>query len=95
KCRRKSKIVLKEMSGCGTVHSFTVTHTALEGFETQVPYILAVIELAEGPKLMAQLCDVELDEVRIGMPVHAVFRRVSEDGDSGIIHYAFKFTKEE
>jgi hypothetical protein len=91
KCRRQGKIEKKEMSGRGNVFSFTTTYAPLEGFEELAPYTMAIIELEEGPKLTAMLCDVAPGDVSIGMPVRAVFRKISEDGESGIIHYGYKF----
>jgi len=91
KCRRQGKIEKVEMKGSGKVFSYTTTYAPLEGFEELAPYIMAIVELDEGPRLTAMLCDVEDGDVEIGMPVQAVFRKVSEDGDSGIIHYGYKF----
>ena len=54
------------------------------------PYVLAIVELDEGPRLTAQLV-CSPDEVRIGMRVRPVFRRISADGESGVIHYGTKF----
>ena len=54
------------VSGRGTVYSYTVVHRAPPGFEADVPYVVALIELDEGPRLMTRL---EADEVRIGMAV--------------------------
>jgi uncharacterized OB-fold protein len=90
-CRRQGKIEKTEISGKGKVFSFTTTYSPLEGFEELAPYIMTIIELEEGPKLTAMLCDVEPENVKIGMPVQAVFRKISEDGNSGIIHYGYKF----
>ena len=91
-CRRKSKIKPCKAKGTGTVYSYTIVHVAQQGFEVEVPYILAIVELDEGAKLTAQLCDVDPEDVRIGMPVEVAFRRVSEAKGGGIIHYAYKFT---
>lgn len=92
-CRRKGKIVKYRMKGTGKIHSYTVVRVPQEGFELETPYILAIVELDEGPKLTAQICDVDPEDVTIGMPVKVTFRRISEDGDSGIINYGYKFTK--
>lgn len=92
KCRRKSKIQPYSPSGKGKIHSYTVVHVAQEGFEREVPYALAIVELEEGAQLTAQICDVDLKDLRIGMPVEVTFRRISEDKHDGIIHYAYKFT---
>jgi uncharacterized OB-fold protein len=90
-CRRKGEVEPKEMVGTGKVFSYTTVYSPLEGFEELAPYIIAVIQLDEGPRLTAMLCDVEPEEVRVEMPVKAVFRKISEDGKSGIIHYGYKF----
>lgn len=55
------------------------------------PYIIALVELEEGPRLVAQMTDVALIDLRIGMPVKAVFRRYFADGNAGLIHYGIKF----
>ncbi|MCK4327569.1 MAG: Zn-ribbon domain-containing OB-fold protein [Candidatus Diapherotrites archaeon] len=91
-CRRKSKIKHYAAKGTGKVYSYTVIHVPQEGFELEIPYVLAVVELDEGAKLTAQLCDVDLEDLKIGMPVEVTFRRISEGKGGGIIHYAYKFT---
>ncbi|MCD6522331.1 MAG: Zn-ribbon domain-containing OB-fold protein [Candidatus Diapherotrites archaeon] len=90
-CRRKGRIEKATLSGKGKVYTYTVVHVPLEGFERYAPYILAIVELDEGPKITAQIVDAEPNEIAIGMPVEMHFRRVSEDGETGIIHYGFKF----
>ncbi len=95
KCRTKTKMVEYEFSGKGTVESFTVVHTPPDNMEKQAPYVLAIIKLEEGPMLTAQVIDVDPKDVRIGMPVKPVFRKISEDGESGLISYGYKFTLDE
>ena len=90
-CRRKSDIKPYAASGKGKIYSYSIVHVAQEGFELEVPYVLAIIELDEGAKLTAQLCDVDSEDVRIGLPVEVMFRKVNEAKDGGIIHYAYKF----
>ena len=70
--------------------TFTVIRTASEQFEQMTPYVLAIIELDEGPRLTGQVvCSPE--EVRIGMRVRPVFRRIGADGESGVIYYGTKY----
>jgi uncharacterized OB-fold protein len=52
-------------------------------------YYVAVVELDEGPKIVAQLADCRAEELKIGLPVRAVFRRIYED--DGMIRYGVKF----
>jgi len=89
-CRRAGKIREHRFSGMGKVVTYTVIRTASEQFEQMTPYVLAIVQLDEGPRLTAQLV-CSPDEVRIGMRVRPVFRRISADGESGVIHYGTKF----
>jgi uncharacterized protein len=68
----------REVSGAGTVYSYTVvTHPTHVAFADQVPYVVAIVELAEGPWLVTGITGCLPGEVRVGMPVHAVFREVA------------------
>src|SRR5690349_11011412 len=58
------------VSGRGTVFSFAVMHQANHpGFAAEVPYAVVVIELEEGVRLLSNLVDCPLADVRIGLPV--------------------------
>ncbi|MDD1712245.1 MAG: Zn-ribbon domain-containing OB-fold protein [Methanoregulaceae archaeon] len=89
-CRRAGKIADHKFAGNGTVITFTIIRTASEQFEQTTPYALAIIQLDEGPRLTGQVIG-NPDEVRIGMKVRPVFRRIMADGESGVIHYGTKF----
>ena len=84
-----------QLSGEGSVHSFTVVHDAAEGFEMQVPYVLALVKTTEGPLLTGQVVDIRPEEVAIGLKVRATFRKLREEGRAGVIHYGYKFTPAE
>ena len=67
-------------AGRGTVYSFTVTHqNQAPGFREALPYVLAVVELAEGPRMMTNLVACAPEAVRIGMAVEVVFDDVTPD----------------
>ncbi|HXG42285.1 MAG TPA: Zn-ribbon domain-containing OB-fold protein [Dehalococcoidia bacterium] len=67
-------------SGRGHVYTYTVIRRAAHpAFREDVPYVLAVVELEEGPRLTTNMVGVEPEQVHIGMPVEAVFEPVSED----------------
>ncbi len=91
KCRRRGKLVDKKFEGKGKVIGFTEITAPPEGFELAAPYVLALIELEEGPKLLAQLVNTKYQDVDFGMQVETVFRKVREDGEEGAIHYGYKF----
>lgn len=68
------------MSGRGTVYSFVVTHQAIHpSFEGHLPYVTALVELDEGPRLVTNLLGVPVDELEIGMAVEVDFVRVSDE----------------
>ena len=75
-----SRVEWVRASGRGTVYSFTVTHqNQAPGFREELPYVLAVVELAEGPRLMTNVVGCAPDAVRIGMAVEVVFDDVTPD----------------
>ncbi len=75
----------------GEVVTWTTILNPPIGYERFVPYVVALIELEDGYKLLSQVVDVAPEEVTAGMKVEAVFRKVKEDGKDGIIHYGYKF----
>ena len=89
-CRRMGKLEPYRLKRRGKVLSYTVIHVAAEGFEDQVPYVLAIIELEDGPRLTAQITDCNPDEIKIGDEVEIVFRRMGEESQDGVIYYGFK-----
>ena len=80
-----------ELKGEGKLVSYTMVRSAPPQHEYDKPYPLAIIELEEGPQITAQLTDVSEDEIEIGMKLEMVVRKVGEQGDDGLILYAYKF----
>jgi uncharacterized protein len=79
-------------SGRGEVYSYTRMSEGPLGFEEQAPYTVALVKLAEGPMITAQLTDLGDQPVQIGMPVEMVTRRLRQDGDErGMLVYGYKF----
>lgn len=78
-------------SGRGEVFSFSTVYQAPASHEEQAPYTVALIKLAEGPMLTAQLTDVDRDQIKIGMPVEMATRVLQSNGDRGMIVYGYKF----
>ena len=68
------------VSGKGTLYSYTIaqapTHPA---FAEDVPYVIAIVELEEGPRITTNLVGCLPDEVTIGMPVMASFEEVTPE----------------
>jgi len=59
---------LQQASGNGTVYTYSVMRRA------PVPYAIAYVTLAEGPTMMTNIVDCDLDAIRIGQPVRLVFK---------------------
>jgi hypothetical protein len=81
-------------TGKGKVVTFTWIYTPPKNFKSRIPYCLAIVELDEGPRLTTQLAGVDQGEVEIGMRVEFSFRKISTDGEEGVITYGFKFRPE-
>jgi len=78
------------LSGRGRVHAWIKpVHPPLPMFEPG--YLVALIELDEGIRLLSNLCEVDSDEVRNDMPVEVFFVDV---GDSGSRIHQFRPTRE-
>jgi uncharacterized OB-fold protein len=58
-----------DTGGAGHIHSFTVVHRAPNEYREDAPYVVALVDLAEGVRLMTRLVGVEPAGVSIGMPV--------------------------
>ncbi len=74
----------------GKVLTYTIIRVAPSQFVDQAPYPIAVVELKDGVRLLTQISDCDVDKIKIGMQVKLEFRKVSEDGDAGIINYGYK-----
>lgn len=67
------------VSGRGKVYSFVTFHRVYHpAFATEVPYVVALVELEEGPRLLTNIVGVKPDAVSCEMPVKVVFDDVAE-----------------
>ncbi len=89
-CGRKSKLVEKQFSGNGTIHSFTRILVPPDAFKDDAPYTIGLIKLDEGPMIEGHVID-NYAEVKIGGRVRVVFRRMQTEAREDLIHYQYKF----
>jgi len=69
-----------DASGRGRVKSFTVIRRAVSAaYEPDVPYVVALIELAEGPTLLSNVVGCAIEAVHIGAPVRVRFDAFSAE----------------
>jgi uncharacterized OB-fold protein len=80
-----------EFSGRGELYSFTTLYQAPLGFEGGVPYAVGMVKLDEGPMVEAQLTDVNPSDLKVGLRVEMVTRKLREFGQEGLIVYGYKF----
>jgi uncharacterized OB-fold protein len=60
--------------GNATVYTYTIVRQALaRGWDERLPYVVAVVELDEGPKFLTNIVNVDPETVTIGMPVEVTF----------------------
>jgi uncharacterized OB-fold protein len=87
-------------SGEGTIYSYTIVHQAFGPFADQPPFVVALVELAEGVRLMTRILGPDgsrvPDGIAIGAPVRVVFEQVApangEDGGEPLVLPYFRLT---
>ncbi len=67
-------------AGTGTVYSFVV-HYAPKVPGRSLPFVVALVELDEGVRMLGELRDVDPESVHIGMPVEVAFLDFPASGD--------------
>ncbi len=71
-------------TGRATLYTWSVVHrNDLPPFGDRVPYVAAVVDLAEGPRMMTEIIDCPERELRIGMPLVVHFRGAGEGNAGG------------
>jgi len=66
------------VSGKGTIASYTVVRRAVSEAFT-APYVIALIDLVEGPRMMSQIVDTEPEALAVGQTLSVAFEAWSED----------------
>ena len=62
-----------QASGRGTIYTFAVTRRGSGAYASAAPYVLAYVELEEGPRMMTNIVDCDVDAINVGDPVEVVF----------------------
>ncbi|MDW7977823.1 MAG: Zn-ribbon domain-containing OB-fold protein [Candidatus Caldarchaeum sp.] len=92
-CRRCGSRTLERerLSNAGRLVNYTVVHQAQEGFEKTTPYLVGWVEMDDGTNLVGQLTDCDPQDLKVGMTIEMVVRKLRVDGDSNLIVYGVKF----
>jgi uncharacterized OB-fold protein len=76
----RSPIEWVDASGRGTIYSYTVIRQNFSrAFKHLLPYVVALVDLDEGPRLMTNVVGCDPDDVQIGAAVQVRFEPVSEE----------------
>jgi uncharacterized protein len=67
-----------EASGQGVIYSYSVAHRGHPSYSKALPYVLAYVELAEGPRIMTNIVDVDPDSLSVGLAVTVVFHETGQ-----------------
>ena len=62
-----------EASGQGTIYSFSITRRGQGLYRDASPYVLAYVELEEGPRIVTNVVDSDPDSLSVGQAVEVVF----------------------
>ena len=67
-------------SGDATLYSYVINHRPAPGFEDEAPYAIAVVQLAEGPRMMTNLTGAPHapEDLQLDMPLRVTFERRGE-----------------
>jgi uncharacterized OB-fold protein len=75
-----------ESCGRGTIYTFAITRKGVGAYANAGPFVLAYVQLEEGPRVMTNIVDCDVDALRIGDLVEVVFH----DTGGGAALYRFR-----
>jgi uncharacterized OB-fold protein len=69
-----------EASGEATLYSWSVVHRNDQPpFSDRVPYVAAIVDLAEGPRMMTNVVDTPFERLAVGMALRVRFMAISDE----------------
>ena len=77
-----SALEWREVKGTGVIHAFTIVYRHPNpAFQGDIPYVVAMIELDEGVRMMSNVIGVPADpeHVKVGMAVEVVYDKVNDE----------------
>lgn len=88
-CKSREFETIK-ISDEGKILTYTVIRVGSDVFSRETPYAIAIIETNDNVKLMAMVADTKIEDVKIGSKVKLVFRKIQDEGVSGLHCYGYK-----
>ena len=89
KCKSK-EFEKVNLSDEGTLKTFTIIRVASDTFSLQAPFAVGIVELNDGVRLTTQIAGVDFKQLKIGKKVKMVFRKIQDEGKSGLHCYGYK-----
>jgi hypothetical protein len=74
----------------GKLVTFTIIRVASDKFFGTTPFAVGIVELNDNVKVTTQIADVNFDTLKIGQKVKLVFRKIQDEGKSGLHCYGYK-----
>lgn len=69
----------EQVSGDATLYTWSVVHqNDLPPFAGKVPYVAAIVDLAEGPRMMTNVVGCEFEDLRVGMALRVEFEEIGD-----------------
>ena len=75
----------------GKITTWTKIHVASEEFRKFAPYVVTLVEFADGTKSFGELVDFDHKHLKIGTKVKSVLRIIGESTAEGVVNYGLKF----
>jgi uncharacterized OB-fold protein len=73
------RVLWVQTTGRATLYTYSIVHVNdLPPWRERVPYVAAVVELAEGPRMMTNIVGCDPDELAVDMPLQVDFRDEGE-----------------
>ena len=73
-------VVWEQASGRATLYTWSVVHSNdLSPFGERLPYVAAVVDLAEGPRMMTNVVNCDPDQLAVAMALQVTFEQRTED----------------
>ena len=80
-----------ELSGRGTVYARTVVRRGMGPWAAATPYVVAYVELAEGPRILTNIVTTDAASIDVGTPVVAVYMPVADPADGSVATTLVRF----
>jgi uncharacterized OB-fold protein len=69
-----------KLSGRGKIYSFVVYRMSYHpSYANEIPYVVAVIQLAEGPRMESNITSTKVEDLKVDMPIEVYFDDVTAE----------------